>query len=267
MTISRRPRLEPIFDTPVVQQFEDVDGEDLPSKEELAAQRVEELEKLLRESREREELRQEQILLSQPQQFHSQVVDVEVKPESIPLPDPAVDPEGFAAAMERRTEIKLENRARKEAASRKRDEDIDEKIENLWTDFGRAFPDIAGDKKRIEFAAQQVISAATKRGIDINRYMFTTQGKFFKDVAKEYDEVFGAIDTGYEDDYDDAPAPTSRRRTSSRNRSEDDDVGRTAGLFGGGPGGRRTSKKKDDEDDAGSMIDELQKIQRSGGFY
>lgn len=268
MAYSRNTRIEPTFDMPAAQQFDDVDGEDLPSKEELEASRVAELEELLRQSREREELRQEQILLSQPQHFQSQVTEVtEVKPESIPLPDPAVDPDGFASAMERRTEIKLENSRRREAAERKRNEDIDEKIENLWTDFGRQFPDIAGNKKRVEFAATQVIANAQKRGIDVNRYMFATQGKFFKDVAKEYDEVFGDIDTGDEDDYDTQVSSSRRRNSRNRNRSEDEPVGRTAGLFGGGPGGRRTSKKAEEDETSGGLIDELQKIQKSSGFF
>lgn len=265
MTISRKSRVEPFFDNPAAQTFDDVDGED---NSKIEVDRVAELEELLRQSREREELRQEQILLQQPTHFQSQVTETEVKPESIALPDPAVDPDGFAKAMEQRIEIRMENDRKREASKRNRDRDIDDKIEKLWDDFGAQFPDLGDpkEKKRVEFAASQVIANATKRGIDINRYMFTTQGKFFKDVAKEYDDVFGGTDN--EDAYaDEAPAARGRQ-PRARNRAENEPVGRTAGLFGGNEGGRRTARKiEDDEENSGGMIEDLQRTQRKSGFF
>lgn len=274
MTISRKPRSETQIENPMAQVFEDVDNEDKPLVKE--ADRVADLEAQLAELREqREQDRQDALLQVSGPSFQSQVTDTftPVDVNSVPLPDPALDPDGFSNAATRRAEIAIENKQRKADFDRKRSDDIDTKVETLWANFAEDFPDHALNQKRTEYAAQEVIKRAVAKGIDAQRYMFVTQKRFLKDVAKEYNEIFGEPEID-EDDYEDNTSSRSRtsraappRNTRRRNRSEDDDVARTTGIFGGNDGGRQSSKRGPAEDEPGDMIDDIHKMQKTSGFF
>lgn len=258
--------------TPHVQVFEDVDGENLPK---VDADYVADLEKQLKRLQDqRDDQRDEQLLYLDQRPNQSQVSDgpIEVKVDSIPLPDPALEPAEFAAAVSRRAQITMENAKRRDEFDAKRKNDIDGKINNLWSNFNSDYEEYAGDKKKIEYAAQQVLAEAQRRGIDPQRYMFTTQNKFFRDVAKQYDEIFGAPDIDDTLDEDIAPRgrnasnPSSRRQPRDRNRQEDDE-GRSAGIFGGNESGGRPGRRVEQDDKATDMISELQAVQRKMGLY
>lgn len=269
--VSRTPRKENnLFDNPTAQIFDDVDGED---KRQDDNDKVAELEAALKELREQREEDRQNTLLSQPTNWQSQTIDqpVEVNPNTIQLPDPALDPDGYANAVQRRAELAVENRNRRDAAQRKFESDIDTKVADLWTDFGDAYPDIAADRERVDFVATKVVKAATKKGLDINRFMFGAgRSRFMKDVAKEYENIFGEPETdedGYEDNSNsrsDKTRTLSRRRSNSRNRQEDDE-GRSAGVFGGNEGGGR-GRRQVDAEEGPSFIEDLQAIQKKLGF-
>lgn len=273
MPISKTHRQEPTFSNPTAQVFEDVDGED---KKQVNDDRVAELEKALRELQERQAEERSDIQLSQPTNWQSQVTDkgyTEVNPNTITLPDPALDPDGYANAVQRRAELSVENRERKAAAERRFENDLDTKTADLWDDFGAAYPDISDDRERVDFVATKVVKAAVKKGLDINRYMFGSgRNRFMKDVAKEYTNIFGEPEIDNDEDYEDNPrsrrrqaGSSSRNRNANRSRSSDDE-GRSAGIFGGDESGGRANRREV-EDTTSTMLEDLQKEQRKSGFF
>lgn len=271
MAISRNPRKsETEFSNPIAQIFDDVDNEDNRVKE---TDKVAELEAALKELRAQREEERSNALLSAPSTWQSQVTDpVEVNPNTIQLPDPALDPDGYANAVQRRAELAVDNRRNREDRQRKFEDDIDTKVSDLWADFGQEYPDIAKRRVRVDFIATQVVKKATAKGLDINRYMFGAgRDRFMRDVASEYENEFG--EEPAEDNFEDnsrssnSEARASRRaRTATRNRSEDDE-GRSAGVFGGNESGGRPARREVNEENAPSMVDDLQKLQKQSGFF
>lgn len=274
MAISRKPRQsENDFSAPTAQIFEDVDGE---NNKQVEKDRVAELEDALKELRAQREEERSDALLSQPHTgWQSQVTEtpVEVNPNTIQLPDPALDPDGYANAVQRRAELAVDNKRNRETRQRKFEEDIDTKVSDLWADFGVEYPDIADKRDRVDFVATKIVKKATAKGLDINRYMFGAgRTRFMQDVALEYTNIFGEPEPD-EDDYEDnsrsyrSSARTTRRpRSSNRNRQEDDE-GRSAGIFGGNESSGRGSRREVDQETGPSMIDDLQVIQKKSGFF
>lgn len=278
MAISRTPKkldtADQMFSDPVAEVFADVDNEHnggvaADDKYEKLAEQIAELQRLNEETR-----RENMALLSTPRNV-SQVGFVETKVDSVPLPDPALDPDGYDAAVGKRQEIRSQNADRKRDFDRTRQQEINDKVDGLWEAFGDRYADMAEDKERIDFVSTAVVKAAQKRGVDIERYMFVTQDKFLSDVAKKYVEVFGEPDSNDADDFDDAPRSrrassrdTSRSRTRSRSRQEDDE-GRSTGIFGGNESGGRASQRRDRDDDENgpNMIDDIQALQKKTGFF
>lgn len=278
MAISRKSRNEQsddqIFETPIAQIFNDVDNEDHPEekqddKYDALAKQMADLQSRLSEAE-----RTNMALLQSPNQWKSQVDQVvEVKPESIPLPDPALDPEGFDRASGQRTELRLANAERRRQAELNQRQETSEKVNELWSDFAEAYPDISENKKRVDFVATSVVQAAQKRGIDVQRYMFVNRDRFMSDVVKEYENIFGKADASDDDYQDDPPARRSSSRAAPRNQSRrrdraEEDDNRTGGIFGGNESGNRTSSNRSREDETGgSMIDDIQAIQKKTGFF
>lgn len=274
--VSKTPRKsDNDFLTPMAQVFEDVDGEDNKKVED---NRVAELEAALKELREKREEERNDLLLSQPSNngWQSQVNEqqpVYLDPKTIALPDPALDPDGYANAVQRRAEVAIENSRNKEERTKKFETDIDNKTKALWEDFEYEYPDYSDNRERVDYVATAVVKSAVAKGIDINRYMFGSgRNRFMKDVAKKYESVFGEPETD-EDDYEDTrrsnrseARASNRNRASNRSRSEDDE-GRSAGVFGGNESGGRANRREVNENNAPSMIDDLQAIQKKGGFF
>lgn len=269
MPLSKTPKNkdESLFSAPIAQVFDDVDKEDTPQKAATETDRIAELERMLSDLRERQDEARNDALLSTPinNQWQSQVTDhVEVKPESIQLPDPALDPDGYSDAVNKRAQLTYENNRRRDEAQRKRDEDINSKVSDLWSDFGVEYSDYANDKERIDYIATQVVKDATKKGLDVQRYMFGTgRSRFMKDVVRKYDKVFGAPETD-----DDENTNYDHSRKSSRvKRKNDDDDGRSTSVFGGNEGGGRAPRRNVDVEDGPSMIDDIHAMQRKTGFW
>lgn len=276
MAISRTPKnIDTLFQPPTAQLFEDVDGEDNKQKEN---DRVAELEQALKDLRTKQEEERSDALLSQPTQWQSQVNQqaqyTEVKPESIELPDPALDPNGYDAALARRNEIRATNQRNRDDATRKRDDDIKAKTDDLWADFGDEYAEyIEGPegKERIDYIATKVVQEAVRKNLDVQRYMFGSgRTRFMKDVVKKYNKVFGEPEAEDDEDTSDRRSYKARdlprRRPVTRDRQEDDE-GRSVGVFGGNEGGRPSHKRNVDIEEGPSMIDDLQTLQRKTGFF
>lgn len=275
ITKTKRNENEMTFDEPIAQVFEDLDNESSIGDKKPEDDRYEKLANQLAELQTRlsESEKTNMALLTSPQRY-SQVNDapIEVKPESVALPDPALDPEGYDKAKAERDNIRYENRRRQEDFKTRQERSNQNKIDGLWDDFADRFPDI-DDKERIDFVATKVAQDALKRGLDVERYMFVTRDKFMNDVAKKYEDVFGLPEVDDENNEEDtrrssraASRPRGRPRANNRNRQEDEYVGRTAGVFGGNESGGRPSRGGE-EDTGPSMIDDIQAIQRKTGFF
>lgn len=259
---------------PTAQVFDDVDGEDAPSREELEKDKIAELEAQLRRVNEKLETRDSDLDYLQQPSHRSQTNEgpIIVDPKSVALPDPALDPDGFSNATQQRTQIVLENDRRRRDFDTRQKNDLDTKVADLWADFGDKYPEMAADKKRIDYIASQLAQDAARKGIDPQKYMFGTPNRFMKDVAKEYVSIFGEPETD-DTDVDDDP-PVSRRRparagarrsTRDRDREEESD-GRSSGVFGGNDGSGHATRKVNEEDGP-SMIDDLWAMQKKSGFF
>lgn len=273
MPISKTPRkVSEEFQNPVAQMFEDVDSEDVKKVDD---NRIEELENALRELREKHEDERSDFQLTQPApQWQSQVTqDVEINPDTIKLPDPALDPDGYASAVQKRVELVAENARKRRERDERFAKDIDDKTNELWADFGEEFPEYT-DREKIDYAATKVVQAAVKKGLDINRYMFGPgRSRFMKDVAKKFDSVFGEPEADDEDDFENTrrtfgskARATSRNRTAARLRLEDDE-GRSAGVFGGNESGGRPNARTLDVEEGPSMVDDIHAMQKKTGFW
>lgn len=282
MPITRTPRQQSqddiVLETPAHELFDDVDNERKPAVEEDRYEKLaEQMANLQREMQETQ--RANMALLSQ---SNTRVNDhyVEVKPETVALPDPALDPEGYEQAVAKRTEIRNQNTQRRQEFDNRQRSRTEERVNDLWESFSTEYADIAENEdsqERIDFIASKLVKKAQKRGIDVERYMFTTQDKFMADVAAEYEKTFGAPDVDEDDNRDEQPRSRNRNRsvdTSSRNRPrnrnrgrEEEMVSRTGGIFGGNESGGRASGRRDDIDDGPSMIDDIQTMQKKTGFF
>lgn len=278
ITKTKRNDIEqPLFENPVAQMFEDVDNENgkqvdpADEKYDALSKQLADLQMRLSESE-----KANMALMTTPSQWRSQTNEapVEIKPESVALPDPALDPDGFDRAQGERQRIRYENQKRRDDFENRQKNNVQEKIDDLWFEFGERYPAMASDKERIDFVSTQVAKQAHKRGMDVERYMFLTRDKFIEDVAAKYEEVFGAPE---EDDNESNEVPSrsrraearprNRSRSNNRNRQEDEYVGRTAGVFGGAESGGRPTRGREEEDTGPSMIDDIQALQRKTGFF
>lgn len=263
-----------MFGPPVAEVFEDndhnEDGDGGGDKNDALAKQLADLQNQMAELQ-----RANMALLATPQSFNNADTFTPADPNKITLPDPALDPDGFDKAVAERNQVRYDNTRRKEETERRRNADVEEKVEDLWNSFGEKYPDMAEDKDKIDFVSTKLAKQAAKRGIDVQRYMFVTRDKFLDDVADEYVKVFGEPESNDEENFEPAPRsrraaadPSPRRRSNNRNRSEDEHVGRTAGVFGGTESGGRPSRGRDaDEDNGPSMIDDIQALQRKTGFF
>jgi hypothetical protein len=184
------------------------------------------------------------------------------------LPDPVDDPAGYSRELNARIDTMIQERLNYDAASRQHANQSAQTKDALWDDFKEEFPEYAEDEDRVGFVTQKVLKRAQARGLDIERYMTGNSQRFYGDIVKEYNTVFGAPqpDDEAEDDYEDTrPAPRRRARDESEPR------GRTDGIFGGiDPGagrGRGRGREAPDDNQPGDMIKELQEMQRKTGYW
>lgn len=184
------------------------------------------------------------------------------------LPDPVEQPKEYGEQLQGRIDQMIQNRMQYDRDLRAHQGSQAQTKDVLWEDFKDQFPEYAEDEERVGFVTQQVLKRASARGLDTNRYMTGNSNRFFKDVVKEFDKVFGAPEELDDDDYDDEPAP--RRRAQAQRRDADPEPrNRTGGILGGMDGGAGRSRRSanPDDDGPGDMIKEIQEVQRKGGYY
>lgn len=170
------------------------------------------------------------------------------------LPDPWAKPDEYTKEFNRRQAAVVQDNYRimQEYDTRTRSSraQSDDRFVTLWEDFKEQNPQFEGKDDQIAFVAQKVAQREVSRGVDPNRYMFQTSGRFFDDVKKEYEKVFGKTDDAGE-------APTGAEPPPNR----------TAGVFGGmESGGKPSGSAGDDADDEKqppTMIDDLKTVQRA----
>lgn len=185
------------------------------------------------------------------------------------LPDPVEDPKAYGEQLQSRIDQMIQSRMQYDRDLRAHQGAQTQTKDVLWEDFSEAFPDYAADEERVGFVTQKVLKRAAARGLDTDRYMLGNSNRFFRDIVKEYNNVFGEPETA-DDDEDFEPEPKPRRRT--QRRAQDDDYeprGRTGGILGGmdGGAGRQPRGRTPTDEGPGDMIKEIQEIQRKGGYY
>lgn len=277
MVVSRTPKKteqDEQLEAPFAQTFADDPPDPATVKAKEGEDRYKLLEDELARLHEQLETRESRDLTMITQQTQ---VDQFVPEQLRTIPNVNEDLDGYIEAKAQNVLIEDRNKRGREAFQSKTSKSLDDKVTELWADFDQDFPDYAGNRARVEFAAETVLKRAIKRGMDPNRYMFVARDRFLGDVAKEYDNIFGAPSETEEDEIEEAPRarrgrqarPAARNNTRRRSREEEDDrdAGRTAGLFGGNDsGGPRPSQRDISGDAAGSMLDDIYAMQRKNGF-
>lgn len=182
------------------------------------------------------------------------------------LPDPIADPKAYSEEMARRQgayskQLNDFYQEQRDVSARTQGT-----YQQLWSDFASQYGEYADDQEGVEFATQKVRNTLLKRGVDVDKYMFSQPDKFFKEITKTYDARFGQP----EESESLEPEPMQRRRQPAQRQAVDrnpDDVqpNRTGGIFGGidsGSGGRAAPIPP-----AGDMMKDLRDIQRKTGYY
>lgn len=191
------------------------------------------------------------------------------QPQKVELPDPLSEPEKYAEAVASMVTQRTNDATTRQNQEATRRQDLEERVEDLWGDFGEKYPDYAEDQEKIEFAAARVLKRAKRRGVDVERYMFTSSDLFMKDVAGEMEKVFGEPEKDNTED-DTTPRRGSTRRASGSSRKrdseEDFDEGRSAGIFGGQDSGNSPGRART-EKETPSMMDDLMSVQKKLGIY
>lgn len=175
------------------------------------------------------------------------VVQRQEEPKDDELPDPTLDPNGYARAVTERAERRIQNFMAEQQRQQKADAEASNSSKDLWTDFAAQYEDYAADEERVSFATAQVMKDLKAKGIDVARYTTTARDKFFKDVTTRMDKIFGKPGEGSETEEVDEPA------------------NRTGGIFGGMESGGKPSKHSQEQ--PGDMIKDLHDLQRKSGFF
>lgn len=183
-------------------------------------------------------------LLSAPPKV-AEVAPRHEEPKDDELPDPTMDPGGYARAVSERAERRIQNFMAEQERKQQADNQSTNSAKDLWTDFASQYEDYAEDEERVSFATAQVMKDLKAKGIDVARYTTTARDKFFKDVTTRMDKIFGKPGEEADDNQEEVP-------------------NRTAGIFGGLESGGKPSKHVDQP---GDMIKDLHDLQRKSGFY
>jgi hypothetical protein len=173
------------------------------------------------------------------------------------LPDPVSNPKEYGQVLAERT---LTYKNEMDTFAQQKPQMLGDP-DALWEDFQNEFPEYAENNNRIRFATSEVASRLAKRGVDVQKFMFTKPEQLFKLITDEYDHVFGS--PVEEEEEVEAPAP--RKRRAKQEVTEDDgDDGRTdvlgAGELPGAPGSKRQGPQP-------GLIEDLQAIQRKTGYF
>ena len=187
------------------------------------------------------------------------------------LPDPVSNPKEYGAAIAAAT-LKYQNdlsgweNRRQQAVTPPKLGDPDA----VFEEFAEQFPEYVENEERITFATAQVSKKLAKKGIDVQKYLFTKSPQLFKEIIKTYDDVFGKPE-GLGEDGDatgDEPVTPTRpkpRQVQAADDDANDDEGRTEGIFGGGEPGAGPARGAAPK--PGDLIKDIQDMQRKSGYF
>lgn len=177
------------------------------------------------------------------------------------LPDPVTNPQEYAKELTTRTGQYTRDLLNFQTQSNQAQHKQSQNAETLWEDFASAYQPYADDQERMEFVTAQVVKDAARRGLDVQKYMYQHRDRFFSDLAKRYDTVFGKPEDDGETEVELQTTPR-RQRQQPQEREE---ASRTDGIFGGtdqgGPGRQQEPLKN------GDMIKDIHDIQKKMGLY
>jgi hypothetical protein len=168
-------------------------------------------------------------------------------PQVAPLPDPLDDAEGYANALADRISQQIAAKQEMASAQQRSQTDSAAKYNELWENFQITHKDYAKDFRQVKYAANIAAENIAKRGIDVERYMFTYRDQFMADVVEVMDDVFGKKDM--------RPAPPSTQ-----------DIDRSGGMFGGTPAAVPRTDNPAPGDEA-NAFDDIRKWQEKSGFH
>lgn len=171
------------------------------------------------------------------------------------MPDPTIDPEGYGKELQTRITRQLQAQQAYETEVRVQTGNKQAVQDDLWSDFQENFEEYAEDEARIGFVTEQVAKRYQARGVDVGRFMVQNKERFFADITKEYDKVFGAPT-----DDDDTPVVQSQTALS-------DPPSRTGGVFGGQESGGRPAPTGAAAEDKDAFTKELRSYQSKSGYY
>ena len=114
-------------------------------------------------------------------------------PASAPeaLPDVISEPEAYADSLAKRIEARMDARTNAATAQATAKQTSSARYNDLWEAFQVKHKAYAGDYRQVQYAANQAAQAIAKRGLDVERYMFTYQDQFMEDVITEMKSIFG----------------------------------------------------------------------------
>lgn len=185
------------------------------------------------------------------------------------LPDPVEDPKGYVKGLQDRIMGSVKQQMSQQNAQDMQVRQDQSRINELWNDFTSRdeYKDLADDVNRVKIATQQVVDRMQSRGLDVNKYMFTTRDLFFEDVKKEYESLFGVIAAEVDDDADDDDDDeTPMTRKGKRGTVSDDDDGRSESIFGSIVGSN-SSKKGKRAPQGTSMVEDIRQMQEESGIW
>lgn len=178
------------------------------------------------------------------------------QPEFKNLPDPSIDPEGYAAAVHTQVAKQVQDYVKETSDYQANQVDPSDQARELWNKFTTSYKEYAGNQDQVEFAASKVAQEARAKGLDPQKYMFGPgQDYFLRDVKDMVVKVFGDPTKKTEDDEDDG------------GEDNGNDISRSMSIFGGLESAGRPGKKTNDVAEKGDMIKEIQEIQRKTGFH
>ena len=200
--------------------------------------------------------------------------DTITAPEATPvdmsgLPSAAEDPDGFSKGLHERLGVAItksvESITAHERATAAQANERTSRTAGLWDEFTERFPELDDYQDYVEVAATKVAKRASRRGLDLDTYMFKGSDQFLADVAEEAGKIVTPLREAAKakgDGDDKAPADPDKKGDG------DDGPDRTGGIFGGldgqgGPGGEEGGE----EPEASSLIKDLEAIQLKTGYY
>lgn len=120
----------------------------------------------------------------------------------------------------------------------------------LWEDFQGSYGEYSKDQRKLRHALDETMYQARRKRLDTDKYMYGTSTKFMKDLAKNYDDLFGK--------------PVAVKD----NDDEDEDDTRTMGVFGGQEsGGKAASDNARTPEEPGGFTQAIRDFQIKHGYY